>query len=525
MSYMQSTQKFSHAIQAPVFKRDWKFLLACTLCTLPALLPTYPAMVDLPQHAAQIEAIKGVLTGEWQYAHLFQITYLTPYWIGYIFALLLSPIVGSVWAVKLVAAAALACLPWCAWQFLRLYHSPVQLRWLLLPIPFGFAYEWGFLNFLISISVGFITLRVILAEGSQKAAWWKGVLWVHLLFFAHILTAAMFCSIAAFLMMTPWRGFAAWLKRMTPQLSVLPVLLAYVLFTLMGANNAGDSISWQLGWHRLSELAQGFIGGPTLTAGIALAAVALAAPWLLGARLQSSPAYFLPFALYLAWMLFIPHYVLGNYFNYQRFGFTGYPLYLLCFNYSATTAQQRHTRFVGVGLMTIALAMLAFQTNRVLTFDREYADYERTIADAAPGKRMLIFAVDRYSAISQAPLYLHFPSWYQAQTRGLVDYSFASMFVIIEYKDKASHPIQPQFEWYPLSFDWQRNQGDIFDYFIFRSLRNPVQWMQAKSGCKTKLVSHHGAWWLFARTAQPDPACEPPSAGGATVDSPPAKPQ
>jgi hypothetical protein len=519
------TLKTSNTALTPSSARDWGFLLACALCSLPALVPTFPAMVDLPQHAAQIEAIKGVITGDWQYAPLFQITYLTPYWIGYIFALLLSPIVGSVWAVKLVAAFALACLPWCAWQFLRLYHPPVQLRWLLLPIPFGFAYEWGFLNFLISISVGFITLRVILAEGSQKAALWKGVLWVHLLFLAHILTAAMFCSIAAFLMMTPWRGFAAWLKRMTPQLSVLPVLLAYVLLTLMGANNAADPIAWHLGWHRLPELVQGFISGPTPALGFALTGVALAAPWLLGAKWQRSLAYFLPFALYLAWMLFIPHYVLGNFFNYQRFGFIGYPLYLLCFNYSASAGQHRHSRLVSAGLLTVSLAMLAFQVNRVLTFDREYADYEHTIAEAEPGKRMLIFAVDRYSAISQAPLYLHFPSWYQAQTKGLVDYSFASMFVVIEYKDKARHPIRSGFEWYPLNFDWQRNQGDLFDYFIFRSLKNPVQWMQAKSGCRAQLVSHHGAWWLFARTVQPDPACEPASVAGTAADSPPVKPQ
>lgn len=483
-------------------------------------------MVDVPQHAAQIEAIKGVLTGDWQYAHLFQLTYLTPYWIGYIFSLLLSPIVGTVWGVKLVAGAALASLPWCAWRFLSLYHPPAQLRWLLLPIPFGFAYEWGFLNFLIAIPIGFITLKVILAQGARQAPWWKGILWVHLLFFAHILAAAMFCSVAAFLMMTPWKGFTTWLKRMVPQLSVLPVLFAYMLSTLAGANNAGDPFDWRLGWHRMPELVQGFISGPTLATGAALTITALAAPWLLGYRPHRDAAYGLPFLLYLAWMLLIPNYMLGNFFNYQRFGFVGYPLYLLCFNYAAAPVQTQYAKLIGSGLLTISLAMVGFQINRVLTFDREYVDYERTIADAAPGKRMLIFAVDRYSAISQAPLYLHFPSWYQARTGGLVDYSFASMFVIIEYKDKANHPVPSGFEWYPLTFDWQRNRGDLFDYFIFRSMQDPVPWMQAKSGCKVKLASHHGAWWLFARSEESDPDCarleSPPTS---TTGKMPAKPQ
>jgi hypothetical protein len=483
-------------------------------------------MVDVPQHAAQIEAIKGVLTGDWHYAHLFQLTYLTPYWIGYVFVLLLSPIVGTVWGVKLVAGAALASLPWCVWRFLLLYRPPEQLRWLLLPIPFGFAYEWGFLNFLIALPVGFITLRLILAQGAQQAPWWKAILWVHLLFFAHILAAAMFCSIAAFLMTTPWKGPVAWLKRMTPQLGVLPVLIAYILFTLVGANNAGDSLEWNWGWHRLPELIQGFVSGPTWTTGLALTIAALAAPWLLGYRPHRAAAYGLPFVFYLGWMLLIPNYMLGNFFNYQRFGFLGYPLYLLCFNYNAGTTQREYAKLIGSGLAAISLTLVGFQIYRVISFDREYTDYERTIADAAPGKRMLTFALDRYSAISQAPLYLHFPSWYQAQTRGLVDYSFASMFVIIEYKDKAKHPIQAGFEWFPLNFDWQRNQGDLFDYFIFRSMRDPIPWMQTKSGCRVKLVSHHGAWWLFARTEQPEPDCAPlalPS--GPTAREVPSEPQ
>lgn len=486
---------------------DWGFLLACALCALPALLATYPAMVDLPQHAAQIEAIKGIWTGNWSYADLFEITYLTPYWIGYIFSLILSTLVGPVWGVKMVVAAALASLPWCAWRFLSLYNPQRQLRWLLIPIPFGFAYEWGFLNFLISVPIGFITLKIILAQDKKKSAWWKGALWVHLLFFAHILTAAMFCAVASLLMMAPWKGFPTWIKRMAPQLSVVPVLLAFIFFTLSNASHVKNPIEWGVGWHRLPELAQGFIGGPTLMLGMALSAIALAAPWLLGARPHRNKIYFLPFGLYIAWMLFVPNYMLTNFFNYQRFGFVGYPLYLLCFNYSLIPKTNKYDRLIDVGFLAISLAMIGFHVNRILTFNEEIKDYQKIISSADPGKRMLIFSVDRYSAISQAPLYLHFPLWYQAEKGGVVDLSFASMSIVVGYKNKANYHIQPGFEWYPLSFDWGDNRGDVYDYFIFRSLKNPVQWMQVKSGCKAKLLSQHGPWWLFVRTDEPDPTC------------------
>lgn len=488
---------------------DWGFFLACALCTLPALVPTYPAMVDIPQHAAQIEALRGIWSGNWKYADLFQITYLTPYWIGYILSFIFSTIAGPVWGVKLVVAAALACIPWCAWQFLNLYNPPSQLRWMLIPIPFGFAYEWGFLNFLISIPIAFLTLKAILSQGEQKSPWWKGVLWVHLLFFAHILTAAMFCSIASFLMLSPWKGFSTWIRRMTPQLSVLPVLFAYIFFTLSETNGVNNPVQWGIGWHRFQVLAQGFIGGTTLTMGIALGAVALSAPLLLGAKPHRNPVYLLPFVLYIAWMILVPNYMLTNFFNYQRFGFVGYPLYLICFNYSILQKSHEYKRSLGAGLLIVALAMIGFHVNRAFTFDTELKNYKLTISDATPGKRMLIFAIDRYSAISQAPLYLHLPLWYQAETGGLVDLSFASMSITVGYKNKANYPIQPGFEWYPLSFDWQIHQGETYDYFIFHSAIDPTEWMGIKSNCTTTLISQHGSWWLFARTEKPGTKCTP----------------
>jgi hypothetical protein len=498
VTHPQSSQRF-----------DWGFFLACALCALPALVPTYPAMVDIPQHAAQIQAIKGIWTGNWKYADLFQITYLTPYWIGYILSLILSTIFGPVWGVKLVVAAALACIPWCAWKFVSLYSPPSQLRWILIPIPFGFAYEWGFLNFLISIPIGFLTLKAILSQNEQKIPWWRGALWVHLLFFAHILTAAMFCSIASFLMMTPWKRFSTWFRRMTPQLSVLPILFAYIIFTLSETDGVRYPVQWGIGWHRFQELVQGFIGGTTLIMGIALSAVALSAPWLLGAKPHRNAVYLLPFGLYIAWMMLVPNYMLTNFFNYQRFGFVGYPLYLICFNYSTIPKSREHHRPLGVGLLIIALAMIGFHVNRTLTFDNEIKDYELTISHADPGKRMLIFAANRYSAISRAPLYLHLPLWYQAEKGGLVDLNFASMNITVGYKDKANYPIQPGFEWYPLSFDWQLHQGDTYDYFIFHSIANPTDWINIKSNCKTVLISQRGAWWLFARTERSDTGCTP----------------
>src|SRR5690606_41704732 len=74
----------------------------CTpLFRSPVLASTYPPMVDMPQHAAQIESVRGYLQGRWAFAELFELKLCTPYWLGYGVAYLLSGAVGIVWGTKL----------------------------------------------------------------------------------------------------------------------------------------------------------------------------------------------------------------------------------------------------------------------------------------------------------------------------------------------------------------------------------------------------------------------------------------
>ena len=76
------------------------FSLACLLCGLPVLLSTYPPMVDVPQHAAQIMSLKAMLFGDnWAFSDLFEIKPFTPYWLGYGIAMALSVPFGIVMAV------------------------------------------------------------------------------------------------------------------------------------------------------------------------------------------------------------------------------------------------------------------------------------------------------------------------------------------------------------------------------------------------------------------------------------------
>lgn len=496
---------------------QWRwFVAACLLCAVPVLWPEYPPMLDFPQHAANIDAIRRVLGGGWEYADLFEITYLNPYWMGYAAVLLLSIPLGTVLAGKLVVAAAVVSFPLTAGLFLRRMQVDPVLHWLLLPLPFGFAYEWGFLNFLVAAPLGFLFLNSVLAsqQEERRLGWLRTVLWVHLLFFAHILATGFFCAIAVVLLSQPWAGVAAWIRRAAPVFSVFPILVAYVLFSMMGVDIVSDPPSFSLGLHRLAALPGFFTSAPSSMTALVLSGVLLAAPLLAGYRLRKEPAFYFPIALYLLVMLAGPQYIFGNAYNYQRFGFFGLPLYFLCFDHLRYDGRMLSRRALLRGsFMSLAALMLAWQVLRASTFEREYDGFDEAIAAASPGKRMLIFPVDRYSVISSAPLYLHFASWYQARTGGPVDFSFASMYTIIEYKNRPTYPVREPFVWNPLSFDWNEHHAEDYDYFIFRSFADPTAWMMERSACRVSLARHAGTWWLFRREPGHRGGCPAEAAG------------
>lgn len=487
---------------APSRMSDALFMIGCLCCALPILLPQYPPMVDLPQHAAQITAIIGVLDGGWKYANLFEITYLTPYWLGYAVALLLQPLVGAVWAIKVVLALTAVAFPLSAWLLCRSVGVDPKLRWLLLPLPFSFAYEWGFVNFLAAAPIGFVFLAIMVGGGScSRGGVLLRVVLAHVLFFAHVLTAAFVCAVCALILVRPWEGVGEWLRRCMPMLSLVPVTVAYVLLSLMQAEGVNTPIVWHHGSERVLEVLESFSPAPWNSTRSILSLIAIVAPFFFGYRWSSDPFRWVPFLLWVILMLWAPHALMGTGFTYQRFDFFGLPLYLLTFDYGKRHSMPSVNRpgLMQAGLAVLMFASLASQVSRSLAFEREHQGYNEIIAKAEPGRRVLIMSVDRYGIHSRAPVYMHFPSWYQAETAGLVDLSFAAMYSIIKYKDQAAYPVQPGFEWQPLSFNWERHRGENYSYFVIRSFRDPTYWLQHRSGCRVRLVGRAGEWWLFAR--------------------------
>ena len=492
-------------------RQDTLFLFACLLCAVPVLASTYPPMVDMPQHAAQIESVRGYLQGRWAFAELFELKLFTPYWLGYGVAYLLSGAVGIVWGTKLTVAAAACALPWAIARFCNRAGTDPRWNWLFLLLPFGYAYDWGFLNFYVALPFAFLFLHAVLEhrDASSGKTWVAILLWLHFLFFAHVLVTAFSCVIALLLLGEPWQGARQWIRRSLPVLGVLPVTLAWTATTFGNVGAVGLSHTfWDHGLHRLVNLPPMLVAAPTNFPGYLVALFALAAPWLTGAR-PAHPWRWLPFAFYLAWMLFFAHHIFGNSHTYQRFGNMGLPLYLLCFRPAAGAAHPRRNTIAALGAVVVAISMLGWATIRAAVFNAETRAYSNVMAAAQPGRRVLMLTMDSSSRASDAPLLLHFPAWYQAEHGGLAEFSFARFDVTpLSYRDPEASRIGIGFEWRPNTFNWAAHKGELYDYIVVRSPMDQSAALYAISDCRVSLLANEGPWWLYART--PDEAGRQP---------------
>lgn len=477
------------------------FLVACLLCTLPMWIAHHPPMVDIPQHAAMIASLRGLGEGAWSFAPEFEARLFTPYWLGYGLVLALAPILGVPGAIKLVVSVALAAFAWSAARFCRQCGVPDAWRWWLLGLPLGFAWQWGFLSFIVAMPLAFLFLSAVVRwrDAPSRRAAWAIVAWVHGLFFAHALIAAFGCAVACLLLWRARDGIRAWLVRLAPILSVLPVALGWFVWTLLDTAQAHEAVQWGLQDDRLWRLLQRMTGAPETFAAAVLSIAALATPWLAGARWNLDPARWLPFAFWLAFVVLCPVYLFGTAFTGARFAVFGLPLYFLCFRSAETPASKQ--RLIAVLAAACALATIGWHALRASIFDLDTAGYRHVVAHAQPGRRMLSLMVHNSGIDPALPLFQHVPAWYQAEAGGLVEPNFALSYAIpLRYLDPhASVPLGLAQN--AVHFDGRLHPVGRYDFILVRHATDPHAWLQGAARCAIEPVAASRTWWLYRPSA------------------------
>jgi hypothetical protein len=263
------------------------------------------------------------------------------------------------------------------------------------------------------------------------------------------------------------------------------------------ASQTSEPGPWDMGWFRIVNFFPAMFGLPPTWVFLLVSVVAVVFLFITGGRLNRSWWRIAPFGVYALLMLVGPNYFLGTYYVYNRFDFLGLPLLLFAMDFGTPYwLSDRVRRLLHIGVVALVVALLGRQIFAAILYDRDTLGYQKVSALIPPGKRVLSMMIYPYDRSYVAPVFLHFPSWYQAEKAGIVDYSFANHKVMpMQYKKEPE--AGRGFEWHPDSFDWTLFQGDIYDYFVIRSPKDESYLFNSAPKNRVRLVAYSEGWWLY----------------------------
>ncbi len=480
-------------------------------------------MVDLPQHAAQISLFLNLQDPNFPFASLFDTHLFTPYLFGYGLIVAFTPLLGIVAASKLVISFSLAAFPLATRFFLRAAGADPYWAWLVIPVLYGFSYQWGFINFIVAAPIGMLFLGLIWHQQRQTnlVSVLSLIFMLYLLFFSHALILALFGGIAAIYWWWCSRHIKEFLRLAWPLLTPLPLLIGWVVVN-QGHPMSKLPIEWDLswfstidsyyvflaswispeyaGWGRVNGFIPRLLGlRPDLTT-TAFGLIIFSLPLLVGYRITSSRARLIPLSVILAVLLLSPSLFFGVAFVFQRFTFLTLPFFLFVLDAprGVTRPYQQGLRWLAP---IIAFSWIGLMANNALQFDKDAAGFETILAKMAPGKRVLSMTFERDDSHSIAPTFVHFAAWYSALKSGVTDPSFAvTQIQPITYRIDQRPTVRIQgFEWFPQKFDWQYHAGRQYDYFVARAPVDHGAYLFRDATCGIELLAQEGHWWLYHR--------------------------
>jgi hypothetical protein len=97
-------------------------------------------MIDMPQHAAQIAALREIWAGNETFTQLFHVNWFTPYLLGYLLLYVDSLVMPVAVVTQLVVSLSLIAVPLLTGMLLRTASADERWKWLAIPCAFSFAF-------------------------------------------------------------------------------------------------------------------------------------------------------------------------------------------------------------------------------------------------------------------------------------------------------------------------------------------------------------------------------------------------
>ena len=483
------------------------FAAIAVLSLAPLWVGPYLPLVDLPQHAAQIGALREIWSGNEAMATLFRVNWFTPYLLGYLLLYALSFVLPITVATKLLVSLAVVSVPLLTARLLREAGADERWKWLAIPCAFGFAFYWGFLSFIVAAPLGLLflirTIAFVREPSGRRAA--EIALFGILLFFCHVIVLG-FASLVAlgWVVGVHRRNLKTLVLHMLPYTAPLPLIVMWLAITYESEPRVqGNQVIFPPFWYRLEQLvaqAAGRESADSLLVLVVSAAVVLL-PWLSGAKFSRRPERWLPFVLGLSVFLVAPHEVFSTAYFFQRLGLFLVPLWLMVWD-----APQR-TRPLARLAIPVALLWVVMSIGRFASFARETESFTTVLNAMEPDRRIAAFVYDNSSPLFALPVYLHFTAWYQAMSRGIVDFNFAEFYSsMVRYRADAGTRLNENLAWYPTLFRWDSDGGASYDYFLVKASVDVSEAVFKERLSSVELVAHDGWWWLYRNRERVDGA-------------------
>jgi len=499
------------------------FLLACLVATAPIWAAVFPPMVDLPQHAAQISLFYALRDPAFAFADLFALNLFTPYLFGYGVIALLVPAVGIVVACKIAISLAIAATPLATRFLLREVGADPYLAWLSFPALYGFAYQWGFVNFLLAAPLGLLALAFIWRQDRQPSLATSLViaLLFNFLFFCHALALALFGVTAALYWACRERTLKSFVAHAWPVATVFPLAMIWLLSQKshpivqiptqwdLGWLHTVDAYYSHMatwtdqqapGWGRISGLFSRLFGIRAQLDALVLGLLLAALPFGI-ARFRFSWTRSVPLAVCAAVLLLVPGFVFGTAFVFHRFTQYLLPFYLFLFLPAQHRSDAVLPRIARALPPALAFLWIGMMTQKALGFNEEARDFAQAIAEIPAERRALSLVFLREDHDSIAPTFLHFPAWYSALKKGVVDKSFAMTQVqpVVYRPEAIAAGALTDHEWEPEFFFRRKIRDGQYDYFIVRAEVDVSPQLFAAAACPPQPFSQVGSWWVYQR--------------------------
>ena len=483
------------------FANERLFYLALLLAVTPLWLADYLPGVDLPGQAAQAAALQEIWRGNPAFTELFEISLFTPYMTGTLLLALLSYAMPVGVAAKLLTSAVILATPMLSGRLLDAIGGDARWRWLLIPSTYSFAFYWGFFPYLTAVPFGLVLL-LLTVRLQQKPSLGLGAMiaaYTVFLFFSHLLVLCFSSLLAlAWLAGCNYRRLPRLAVLCIPYTATLPLIVAWLYQTLTsGSYTSDDRIVFGPLLKRLLDVPVQTSGmdGSFFLISILVFAVIIAMPFATGMRLTKKPEKWLLALCGFATFMLFPTFGMGTAFLYDRFG-----LYLPIMWFVLWEKTDKDSpRWHWLGMLAVFIWAGA-NLLRFSAFNIETRGFDKLLAAMEGGKRSLSIIMTHSSSQFTAPVFLHFPSWYQAEYRGIVDFNFGMFYgTMVRYKTDKRPEHSGALSWNPGTFDWRKNGGENYDYFVIRSREDVSAAIFKNDHSSVELVGNADWWWLYKR--------------------------